>query len=307
MNRDFYVIPSIGKFKVSVREIPDPRNRDKTKYYTLKIGGKDDCVNLSIPAYTDDKSDKSDKYAKLSYTETIGKECTVNGAVIRGPASIEMIRLAFTIALEIAPHIEGIELDDMSKIPCITPSGQRMVSLAPIYIAMHNGKTWYEDKFDAYIKNPKIWEKYKELIGGLTDPAKKPAEFKFNNEDLQVMLEPLFESSATWADFFDKIKKTYPVEQRCAIMQPWLHNAMLHHIFDGHTMFEGGTWIIPLTSPAFKRVRYYEITGERGAGAGVGADVGRIGGGKKKKFTHKRRKQEDYISQGEMIKWKFIP
>lgn len=302
MNRDFYVIPSIGKFKVSIREIPDPRNRDKIKYYTLRIGGKDDCVNLSIPANTDNK------YAKLSYTETAGKDCTVNGAVIRGPASIEMIRLAFTIALEIAPHIEGIELDDMSKIPCITPSGQRMVSLAPIYIAMHNGKTWYEDKFGAYIKNPKIWEKYRELINGLTDPAKKPAEFKFNNEDLQVMLEPLFESSATWADFFDKIKKTYPVEERCAIMQPWLHNAMLHHIFDGHTMFEGGTWIIPLTPSVFKRVRYYEITGDRDIGnadADAGAGVSRIGGGKKK-YTRKHRKQEDYISQGEMMKWKFL-
>lgn len=311
-----HVLPSIGKFKISIRKIPDFYDRSKINDITIRVGGKDDCVNITIPMNTKKTT------AKLSMVESIGKSCTNNGAVIRGPATIEMLNLAFTIVIEIAPHITAIELDDMSRIPCITPTGQAMVSLSAMYIAMY-GKTWYQDKFGAVLKDEDHWKEYKRLLKNRDDPEAKPAEFRFNNEYLEGILPPLYAESRTWAEFFEKIKTNYPADRRCAILQPWLHNALLI-IFKGNTVFQGATWIISLKQ--FKPLRYYQIRDETGAGGALapgaeeaaagGAEPDYLrflgikrGGGEKRKKSYKRTrkfyKQEDYIPISTMLSWDF--
>lgn len=245
---EFYVIPTIGAFKV---EIKHQIYSEKLLYTTLSVGGNEDkCVNITI--YPNNSPDS--KKIILTWTEVIDKSCTVNSQVIKGNKTIEMLNLAFTIAKEIAPYAEYATLNDMSYFNCDTPDGKIKVSLPPYYIAFHN-KTWYEDKFKAVIINEEDYKKYKTYMKNMYKENLMPESFNFGNIELNKILYPLYKTSKTWKEFFNLIEKQYPNE-KCVLMYPWINNAM-NIIFEGNQIFVGYEWKINLNS--ISKIQYYEV------------------------------------------------
>ena len=195
---EYYVIPTIGKFKITITPTYDFYDKKKINHYVLNVGGNyDKCVNITIHPENSPKN----KELILSWTEVIGKECTLDGQIIKGDSTVQMALLAFTLAKEIAPYAEYITLKDMSYFPCSSPDGKKKISLPPYHIAFY-GKTWYEDKFKATMLNTSDYEKYKLCIKSIDNKDLKPSYFNFGNNQIRDILVPLYTEATTWKCFF---------------------------------------------------------------------------------------------------------
>jgi hypothetical protein len=251
--KEFYVIPTIGTFKVTLSDVASYFDKTRIDHYILNIGGNfDKCVNITIHP---EKSQR-EKEIILSWAEVIDKSCTVNSQIIKGDATVTMINLAFTIAKEIAPYIEYCTLKDMSYFFCDTPDGKKKVSLPPYHIAFYD-KTWYEDKFGAIMVNDVNYKLYKECINAM-HKSTKPDYFNFGNDTIKDILYPLYIESKTWKEFFNLIGEKYP-KDKCILMYPWIDSA-ISTIFKengGSDLYTGKDWKISLN--AIRKVHYYEI------------------------------------------------
>jgi hypothetical protein len=254
MSREFYVIPTIGQFKVTVTTNYDFYDKHKINHYILNIGGNyDKCVNITIHPQDSQKS----KELILSWAEVLGKECTTNSQIIKGDATVKMVELAFNIAKEIAPYSEYATLKDMSYFYCNTPDGKKKVALSPYYIAF-NDKTWYEDKFKAVLSNDLDYKKYRECIQSIYNNDAKPSYFEFGNNTIKDILLPLYLEATSWKDFFKSIDKTFP-NDKCVLMYPWIDNA-ISSIFKScgsDDLYIGKEWTINLKN--IQKVHYYEL------------------------------------------------
>jgi hypothetical protein len=262
--KEFYVIPTIGQFKVTITPNYDFYNRTKINNYVLNVGGQmDKCVNITI--HSEDSNKKEEMI--LSWAEVIGKNCTVDSEIIRGDATVKMVELAFTIAKEIAPYAKYISLQDMSFFNCKTPNGIKKVSLPPYYIAF-NDKTWYEDKFKAVLSNDNDYIQYKKCIKSLYSENIKPSYFNFGNNSLKEILLPLYLESKTWKDFFNLIDLNYP-DTKCVLMYPWIDSAF-SMIFkeNGCTdLYTGKEWKIDLKH--IPKIHYYQINSVKKGGKAI--------------------------------------
>lgn len=253
MTQEFYVIPTIGQFKVSVTPYYNLYDKTQMEYSVLNVGGGfDKCVNLTFHAESSPRRSE----AILSWAEVIGKFCTTDGQAIKGEATVKMVQLAFTILQEIAPYVTWVSLSDMSFFMCDTPEGKIKVSLPPFHIAFHD-KTWYEDKFHATLLDPNDHQRYRACVQALhTDP--KPGQFEFINDRLTEILLPLYIASATWKEFFTLIEKHYP-RDKCALVYPWIERAIVH-VFKtngGGDLYVGKDWKIDLKP--IPKIHYYEV------------------------------------------------
>jgi hypothetical protein len=249
---ELYVIPTIGRFKVSSTPTYDFYDKSKILYTVLNIGGKQDkCVNITIHP----EQSPNSKEMILSWAEVINKACTTDAQIIKGDATVEMVQLALTIAKEYAPYAEYVSLSDMSYFICNTPDGKKKISLPPYHIAFHD-KTWYEDKFGAVMINEADYKKYRAYIQNMYKEGQMPASFDFGNNRLREILYPLYAESKTWKEFFTNIEKQYP-QTKCALMHPWIENAM-DIICEGNKIHIGQKWKIYLNQ--IPRIHYYQTT-----------------------------------------------
>lgn len=248
---EYYVIPTIGQFKVTITPTYDRTDTQKVLFYVLNVGGNTDkCVNITL--YPEDSPNS--KELILSWTEVIDKSCTTDLQIIKGTATVEMLQLAFTIAKEIASHAEYVKLDDMSYFICDTPDGKRKVSLPAYYIAF-NDKTWYEDKFNAVMMNASSYDAYKAYIENMYTEQTLPAHFDFGNARLRDILYPLYERAKSWKQFFKLIAKHYP-HDKCTLMYPWINSAM-NIIFENNKLYIGQAWKIDLNT--IPKIHYYQL------------------------------------------------
>jgi hypothetical protein len=254
--KEFYVIPTIGQFKVTVTPHYDFYDKTKISFYILNIGGvSDKCVNITI--HSEDSPRR--KEFILSWAEVLGKGCTINSQVIRGDSTVQMVQLGFTIAKEIAPYAEYVTLSDMSYFICNTPDGKKKMSLPPFHIAFYD-KTWYEDKFGAVMIHDKDYIEYRGYVENLYKEGIMPPDFDFGNMRIRELLYPLYSDSKTWKQFFQLIEKYYKKE-KCAMMYPWIHNAM-KLIFEGNQAYVGQDWKIVLKS--IPMIHYYQVNKSSG-------------------------------------------
>jgi hypothetical protein len=192
-----------------------------------------------------------------------------------------MVRLAFTIAQEIAPYAEYVTLEDMSYFYCDTPEGEKKVTLPPFHIAFY-GKTWYEDKFKATMANKDNYVKYKECIKAISQPEFKPKVFNFGNSRVKDILLPLYNASNNWGQFFKLIEKEYP-RDKCVLMYSWIEHAIkiIFKESGGEDLFSGKTWIIDLNN--IPKIHYYQID--------------------KSHITLKGGSDDDYMEQYDRYRW----
>jgi hypothetical protein len=222
-----------GKFELSIGEIKD-RTTQEINEYTINLGSRETkCINLTIPTqYT------NHRWGNLLFVKGKGI-CSIDKH-IPDKFTQHMILLSFTIARNLNPNLLGVVLDDESGFMCTLPNGNSIqVAMKDFHLAFHES-TWYEYYFDAKMIRDNTL--YTELKLNFKNSEYKPPYFDFRNSELQDILQPLYESTNTWREFFDLIAQTFG-SKKCAIVYPWLKSA-LYTIFDNQSIFESIKWYI---------------------------------------------------------------
>ena len=199
---------------------------------TLALGAKNKCVYIKIP--------NSGDTAHLHNVKTSDGGCEVHDALIKGEKTVAMINLAFNIIKLSKPHIKYVTLDDRSAFQCYMGDNKYIgVSLNEYNFLFHQ-KTWYEQKFGAYLQDTKLNNEYIAKKENFIKP--KPTDFHyFNNNELDMHLKSLYKITPDWKTFLDIVHK---LDNPCRVILPWYKSAVLK-ILGSETYFEK-TWIIDL-------------------------------------------------------------
>ena len=212
----------------------------------IKIGGKTykDCINISVV-----KAGGTASYAKIPHLES-EPECGYSTFLNKTgkDSTVDFIRGSIQFVNHLYPTVTRFEFMDDSKIECgkrqntATPPRKmvRPLSLAHLYLANY-GETWYENKFGARLMNEKKYKEYRDAVEVLSKAKSMTYEkFKVINSitdsEQNRILEPHFESSSTWAEFF----KSIPKDKQCAAFGLWLPffiNSLLKDTFTPNTWY----------------------------------------------------------------------
>ena len=247
-NKNIYVVQT-GKEKGFFAIIKKSYTRDGRLFNTaIHFGGLyDKCIEVTI-FYKDGIAHRAKINNILSESE-----CGVYTLLADGD-TVFMIKCMFEFIRQMKEfeHVKLFELDDMSHIYCdkdvinytresIPRRGYIRLGLPFFYIAYHQ-KTWYEDKFGAKLNDNGKYKNYREKMKKFYEPLTLDfiifaERFGLNSEQYTV-LEPLYNSSRNYADFFKKIK-----EDKCNILYNWIED-FIRHILEGS--FESSSWVIDI-------------------------------------------------------------
>lgn len=198
---------------------------------------------------------------------------------VDGDHTIESINLAFTFLKEYAPHIKRIGLEDKYEFPYTLPNGRLVKISMALYNLAFDQKTWYECHFGAYLQNESLRKMYESAKHNFFDPKCKLKDFSFNNNDIETILRPSYETAPTWKEFFDIL---YQHDKKCELMFIWYQTA-INQIMNG-VSYERQSWYIDLyENPLVKNIEYELVSSQNG-------------GYKRRKTRRRERKYEsNYI------------
>jgi hypothetical protein len=210
----------------------------------IKIGGDKykDCINIAIV-----KREGIPVYAKIPHLES-EPECGIAKFLDKSEkdSTVDFIRASLQFVHYLYPTITRFEFMDDSKIECglqiaIKPPRKivKPLSLAHLYIAKY-GSSWYETKFNAKLINEARYTTYRDAVKVLFQEYRMDY-FDFKNEnslsaEQDKILEPLYNSSKSWIDFFNSV----PKESHCDCFILWLPffiNKLLKDAFIQNTWY----------------------------------------------------------------------
>jgi hypothetical protein len=215
------------------------------KKYTFLVGNKESpCIEGNVIL---ENLSGNTRFEYLTNTARLLKidaleECALNdiqeGYMRKYSFGTELLEaFLFFINSQFAT-ITSIELTDTSYIPCSRIRNESL-DLLSYSIATH-GKTWYEDKFNAYIQPKKRYDEYRKQVEVYTSNETKN-EYTFDEfyehymttsyvknyinthgsfEDYTTM----FDESATFPEFFSKLSKYIQPNDKCSFYKLWLQN-----------------------------------------------------------------------------------
>lgn len=175
-------------------------------------------------------------------------ECSFDSILNGSIETIDMVKASLQICM-ILFNISKFELRDNSNIECGIKNTRnpprkitKPLSLCHLNIAKY-GKTWYEQHFNAYIKDETKRKQYHEAIQTLRLPIMIPYEQfarRYRLSDLQKdALVSYYESASNWMDFF----KSVPKAKHCEYLT-WLPSFLDEYIKFKPTE---QTWVIDIT------------------------------------------------------------
>jgi hypothetical protein len=257
---------NFGRFRIKINDkfTINFETRTQSKIGSIiTVGGRHSCVSIEI-------FDNSDTAHFLNVKRTNGG-CELDEKEIKGPLTVKMICLAFTITKQIASHVTKITLEDslckqwhskielcpsedMSDFGCKRRDGTIVgVSLA-LHDLMFKQMTWYEGNFKAKLLNNDLYDSYIKDRNNFN--KKPPIDFDFRNNDLNIALKPALIAANSWKEFFTYINNEYK-DNKCDIIFPWYKQA-ISLIFEGIN-YERQNWIITLTDiPDCISIEYIE-------------------------------------------------
>lgn len=212
--------------------------------YNFLVGNdKSPCLEGSIILENKTTNERLNKY---EYTATLNKidaltECSLEDISTEyfnkysfGKELLESI--IFFINSQF-PKIKSIKLTDMSFIPCNRLQND-ILDLLTYSIALY-GQTWYEKVANAYIHPKEKYEKYRNQVKIYMDKKTKSDtsfDFLYNtvmfqnhyarniiSENYEVY-NTLFKESDTFPEFFIKLNKMIPREDKCRFFKTWLYD-----------------------------------------------------------------------------------
>ena len=148
-------------------------------------------------------------------------------------------------------HVEYLQLDDESYIPCNRESNETL-DLLTYSIALYD-KTWYELNFNAFIADKNLYTKYLSQIDTYKSNATK-SEISWDRFFLQYVTLPyakdiitaneeyyknMYNTSSNFPEFFRKVKDG--IENKCKFFKGWLQEFISSYININRR------WTIPVT------------------------------------------------------------
>jgi hypothetical protein len=202
-------------------------------HYSIKIGGKEfmGSIELFIDKLNKNPSKLAQVYSEPECWYQLGsKGKTVD--MIKG--SLQLCQMLF--------GANRFHFEDNSNVECGTTNHvkapprklEKPFSLAHLSIA-EKGKTWYELHFNAFLCDPIQHRKYRNSLSRLTQTDNKQmrdfesfAAINYLDKDQYAYIKPIYEATATWREFFDKIPKS----RQCFALFNWLPTYMDRYILD---------------------------------------------------------------------------
>lgn len=179
----------------------------------ISIGSRNSCVQIGYSVKTNT--------ARLDWLGTEKGGCEKEDNPIRGPLTIKMTDLGFTILRDLIPSVNPfIQLTDSSTFVCILPNGQKIPMSKQKFNLLLFGKTFYQEAFGAVPMNDEN-KAHQVFVSARIDPSKKPPIFEFNHPDLNSLLDPIYNKTETWKDFFDELYNQFGYKKLCTLMYPW--------------------------------------------------------------------------------------
>jgi hypothetical protein len=233
------------KFDLTITE----RN-DKFHTFTFLVGDKNKpCLEGNIILKNNTGNDRYDSVVNTATLIKIDalQECSLdeitNEYMEAHSFGKEMLdSIVFFINSQF-PTVETVKLDDASYIPCIRDSANTL-DLLIYYIALY-GKTWYEDKVDAYIKPKAKYDEYRKQVDNYMSKETKNktdfsdiykliirgSDFTKNIVDSKYKdIESDFNTSKTLPDFFIKLNKRINRKDKCRFFKNWLEDLIHSYI-----------------------------------------------------------------------------
>jgi len=248
-----------GKYKLKatkdVKTIYSMNATKKEVGVLLNLGGKDtNCIQIKVP-----------------YEETIGKilwiqagkenECSIDDKEQSGKKLIHMVQLGITIAKEINPTLQTLELEDSASFDCILPDKSKIAMSSTDHDIAFYQKSYYEKRYGAVLINDMLRKKYIDDMKGFYDSSKKPKLFDFKNHDIEEELLPLYNISENWKEFFDAINTKYG-NKKCTVVVVWIKSA-LRYVFNDR-IYSGLDWKIDVNN--IPKITYEERVLEKNGG-----------------------------------------
>lgn len=217
MSEYYTVKTAVGSFRVSKETTTDYHGN--YKYDFLRIGGKNFCVE-----YKWNKNEPDT--VELQWLDVLQGGCELTNKVIRRENTVHLVDLSLSI-LKTYVDVKFVKLQDNSKFPCELPGNKKGQIFINYYNYIFYNSTWYDSKLGAFPQDSLEKERYEENKKNAEDPSKKPERFDFKNTDLNTILEPLYESTSTWKEFFDTFYKLYQNDNLCGKLYPWYMSAAM--------------------------------------------------------------------------------
>jgi len=157
-------------------------------------------------------------------------------------------------------HVEYLQLDDESYIPCNRESNETL-DLLTYSIALY-GKTWYELHFNAIISDKNLYNTYLSQVETYKSNATK-SEILWDRFFLQYVTLPyakdiitaneeyyknMYDTSLNFPEFFRKVKDGIG-ENKCKFFKGWLQEFISSHININRR------WTIPITQRGGSKTR----------------------------------------------------
>lgn len=175
------------------------------------------------------------------------ESCSERNPLQRGNGTIDMLHTAMSFVIQICPFIKDFKFNDASTTKCDNGS---TITL-PYYNITKRQMTWYEEKFNAYLKNPLGNEYKKDMTRTMTALLPSFSVFVQNhtNTTSKVIINELhsvYIEGDTVQTFFNKIYDKYGKNMGCIMIQPWIDTFMKN--VGLHKYISNADWYISASS-----------------------------------------------------------
>lgn len=175
----------------------------------------------------------------LKYYES----CSENKPLQKGKGTVDMLNTAMSFVLQICPFITEFKFNDASTIQCNNGS---TISL-PYYSITRTHKTWYQNTFQAYLKEPFLTA-YTNAMAKVMNTSLPAFNVFIQNHVKHTpgvivnQIQSIYEEGDTVQAFFSKLYNKYDKFMGCIMIQPWIDTFMRN--VGLHTYIINTEWFI---------------------------------------------------------------
>ncbi len=185
------------------------------------------CVTISV-FYPGNDSLVNSSIASLILVKYY-EYCSENKKLPSGEGTIDMLNTSMSFVKQLCNFITEFKLNDASSRLC---DNSTTITLPYFYITQYN-KTWYEAKFNAYLKEP-LYTNYKNDILRIMNTTLPDFDIFVSNHIRNSGInkttldefKKIYNSNSILQDLFKNLYKIYEVSMSCIILQPWIDTFM---------------------------------------------------------------------------------
>lgn len=188
---------------------------------------------------------------KIQYSET----CSLGSRFERGKDTKTILGILVSHIRKNYPYIKHLKFEDMSYREC-SDSGHS-ISLADFYYLLH-GETWYMKHMGATFAETKdqtnfiaLHERFRQrktTLGWNEFDTYVTAKHPLPENEMQA----LYETTATWQDFFNALLERVDIGDLCIYMAPWVKTFM-HRV--AQIKFHSYAFLLPIENAKLPTIK----------------------------------------------------